>query len=68
MFWGSISLVQTPKVEVPAVGHKPLAPQGETVFMRLLPIVGHYAGGGVYGKTTSLPPLPFLVWPFYPLL
>lgn len=32
-FWGLISLVQVPRVEVPHVGHRPLAPQGEALYL-----------------------------------
>ena len=41
IFWELITLVQIPRLEVPDVGHKPLAPQGETVFVRFLLSMGH---------------------------
>lgn len=40
-----------PGVEVPDVGHKPLAPQGKVAyFLRSLLIMGHCAWGGVLAK------------------
>ena len=43
-FWGLITVVQFPRIEVPDVGHKPLTSQGESLDVRFFPIVGHSTG------------------------
>lgn len=69
MFWGLVSLVQDPRIGVPYVEDKSLAPQGKSsLFLRSTLIVGHHACGGVSGENVSLTLLLILMRPFYPFL
>lgn len=49
MFWGPISLVQIPRVEVPDVGTNLLLLR-ENLYLWFLPTVGHHAGVGLMAR------------------
>lgn len=64
-YWGLVSMVQDPRVTVPDVGHKSLAPQGK--IFKIPPDCGSPYLGAVSGKRIAL----FLLvsmWSFFPLL
>lgn len=56
-FWGLISLVHDPEVEVSDVGHKPLVPQGKVpYFFRSLLIVDHCTWDGFWQEHVCASP------------
>lgn len=60
-FWELASPMRIPGAGVLVVGHPPFAPLGNRGLVRC-------RGGEGNGEITSLPLLPFLIWPFYPFL
>lgn len=69
-------MVHGPRVGLPSMGYKSLAPQGEALFIYLvllffldiLPDCGLLCHRWGFGKSMSLPLLLVLMWPFYLLL
>lgn len=66
-FWGFVSPVQILRFCVPIVGlFTPHSSGKNSIFVRALPLVGHYAGAGVFDETVSLPLQSLLMCPFSP--
>lgn len=65
---GAYLSIAGPKGYMFDVGHKPIAPQRETQMYELPPDCSSPCLGWSFGKTSSLPLLPVLVWPLYCLL
>ena len=65
IFWGFVYPVQVSRVEVPEVGHKPLALQEKAYICETPPNGAFHARGGIFDETTSLSLLLILMWPFY---
>lgn len=57
--WGLVSMVQNPRVGVPDVEHKTLAPQGKD-FLRSLLIAGQCTWAGISGKSVISASPPYL--------
>ena len=49
-------------------GTKPSPLTRNPTFLRSLLTMDHHVGGGIFGRTMSLPPPPASIWPFYPSL
>lgn len=73
IFWGLVSLLQVPWVEVPDMGMSPHFSGRSSGFMTSLPTVDCHTWVGFFWRpgdwqTTSLSSLRVLTWSFYSLL
>lgn len=68
MLWGLISVVQVPRVWLPAVGHKPHNSWRNSSLVGSLPIGCHTEVFWFFLARGYLPLLPILMWSFNSLL